>query len=202
MEIRNLLAELRGGNHELFPPASEDDLALTESSLGRDLPRSYRTFVTEFSNGAYLYGVEQVNSTGKGTSWSVEEILAYTETLESVKPIPIQDLVLMGQSDDGSFNEVDPETPISSDSGDADVRWGDLVPFHADHNANSWCFLAGGAPGPDAEYPVAYVDVHGLKLYGVQPHFTAWLARVVEHQTEVIGSLYPRRFLESELGLG
>src|SRR5260370_39515681 len=50
----------------MYPVAAAHDIAMPESALGRPLPDSYKTFVTEFSNGAYLYQLQEVSAVGEG----------------------------------------------------------------------------------------------------------------------------------------
>jgi hypothetical protein len=67
MPIEDLIAELRSqGEHETYPPASSDEVQQTESALAVALPPSFRSFVTEFSNGAYLFMLQEVSAVGAG----------------------------------------------------------------------------------------------------------------------------------------
>jgi hypothetical protein len=67
MSVDSLIEQLRAnGDHELFPTASTVDVAKTEEAIGRRLPDSYRRFVSEFSNGAYLFGVQEISAVGDG----------------------------------------------------------------------------------------------------------------------------------------
>jgi hypothetical protein len=160
--LDDLLARLGSeGEHEIYPPAREEDVAETERAIGRALPPSFRAFLTEFSNGAYLFMLQEVSAAGAGDA----QIGAIQDALSMVG---------------GSAS---------------------LVPFSLDHNGNCWCFLtAEDAPG--GEYPVAYYDTHGAKLYGRLDGFRAWLEVLVDRQDEVIRTLYDDDTLYGELGLG
>jgi hypothetical protein len=174
----DLLAKLRGeGDHETYAPATEDDLLATEQSLGRPLPPSFRAFQRGFSNGAYLFMVQEVSSVGVGNP--------QIGAIQNVLPNVI---------------EASPETDVALDSGGT-VKAAALVPFSLDHNGNSWCFLTSEG-APDGEYPVAYYDADHEKLYGRLSGFRAWLEALAGAQDEVIRTLYDSETLEGEMGLG
>lgn len=169
-----LLKSLSGADSESYPVASDAELAQTEDAIGRPLPPSFKRFVTEFSNGAYLLGVQEVSAVGEGNR----------------QIGPIQDLIgFAGESGD---LEVD---------GGGSVRAVDLVPYSLDSNGNAWCFLTGDQ-GPDGEYAVAYFAADNEKLYGRLKGFEDWLQRLSETEDEVIRSLYGDDTLYGELGLG
>jgi hypothetical protein len=175
MEIDDLIAALGSGTHELYPPASGEDVKRTETSIGRALPDSYRTFVRTFSNGAYLYTLQEVSAVGGGN----DQIAA------------IQDIEwLVG----------DPDEVIPIRSG-GEVRLGELIRFALDHNRNAWCFLATAESSP-GEYRVAYFDTHGRRLYCPLPSFTQWLEVLIGNQDEVIRVLCDPDVIENELKLG
>lgn len=177
MNIDELIAKVRSeGRHETYPPASAADIEKTENALGKKLPDSFKRFVSEFSNGAYLFEIQEVSAVGDGN----RQIAA------------IQDIRGAG---DGDANEVIP----FREGGEA--RYGDLVPFGLDSNGNEWCFVADGNP-PGNEYAVAYLDTSGRKLYGKQTSFTEWLSILVNEQDEVIRTLYDDDVVYDELGLG
>jgi hypothetical protein len=178
VDITEVLRLLRDGTHEMYPVAAAHDIAMTESALGRPLPDSYKTFVTEFSNGAYLYQLQEVSAVGDGN----EQIA------------PIQKIVRAPADIHGN-------TDIAFREGGGTAQYGDLIPFCLDHNANEWCFVGNSSP-PSAEYEVAYFDTAGRKLYGRLPSFTAWLERLIETQDEVIRTLYDEDVLYDELNLG
>src|SRR4029077_16535348 len=66
VDITEVLRLLRDGTHEMYSVAAAHHIAMTESALGRPLPDSYKMFVTEFSNGAYLYQLQEVRAVGGG----------------------------------------------------------------------------------------------------------------------------------------
>ena len=66
MKMDDLIAALGSGTHELYPAASEEDVKMTQAAIERPLPGSYRTFVRNFSNGAYLYTLQEVSAVGAG----------------------------------------------------------------------------------------------------------------------------------------
>ena len=66
MMITELLTALDAGDHELYPAANDADVKQTETAIGRPLPPSYRAFLTQFSNGAYLYSIQEVSAVGEG----------------------------------------------------------------------------------------------------------------------------------------
>jgi hypothetical protein len=178
VSIAELVARLRmEGEHETYPPAAESDLAATERSIGRRLPPSFRAFQTEFSNGAYLFLLQEVSATGAGN----HQIAA------------VQDARAAAIS-------ANPDSAVTVAGGGA-VTAGDLIPFSLDHNANCWCFLA-GTPTMGDEYPVAYYVAARATVYGLLAGFEAWLRRLVDEQDEVIRTLYDRATIERELGLG
>ncbi len=81
MNIDELMAKLRSeGRHEMYPPASQADIEMTETALGRKLPDSFKRFVGEFSNGAYLFEVQEVSAVGDGNPAGNEYAVAYLDT--------------------------------------------------------------------------------------------------------------------------
>lgn len=65
MNIDALIDALRAeGEHETYPPASLADIEATEDRIQQPLPGSYKQFVSRFSNGAYLFGVQEVSAVG------------------------------------------------------------------------------------------------------------------------------------------
>lgn len=67
MPLEETLERLeREGTHETYPPASQSELEETERVIGIALPASYRAFVSTFSNGAYVFEVQEVSAVGKG----------------------------------------------------------------------------------------------------------------------------------------
>ena len=175
--MHDLLARLRReGEHETYPPADAAAVEATEQAIGRRLPPSFRTFVTAFSNGAYLFMLQEVLAVGAGNP----QIGAVQDVLSVVSAAP------------------DADVPL--DSG-GQVTGATLVPFSLDHNGNCWCFLT-GEEVPDGEYPVAYFDAEHEKLYGRLPGFSAWLTKLADEQDEVIRTLYDEDVLYDEMGLG
>lgn len=175
MKIDDLIQALASGTHELYPPASDADLSVTQAAIGRALPESYRTFVRTFSNGAYLYTLQEVSAVGAGN----QQIAA------------IQDIEWLAG---------DPREIIAIRDG-GETRLGDLVPFALDHNRNAWCFLTDSEPS-QGEYRVAYLDTTGRKLYCPLPSFREWLKVLIDNQDEVIRVLCDPDVIENELNLG
>ena len=176
MSITELLAALEAGEHELYAVATEVNVKQTETAIGRPLPPSYRAFVTHFSNGAYLYGIQEVSAVGEGNS----QIAA------------IQSIVLPGRPE--------PNESVPFREG-GEILVANLIPFSLDHNGNAWCFLT-DSMDQDGEYPVAYLDAAGNKLYGKLASFVDWLRILIERQDEVIRTLYDDDVLYDELELG
>jgi hypothetical protein len=176
--VDDLIATLRdtSGEHETHPPASADDVAATERAIGHRLPPSYTAFVTRYSNGAYLYGVQEVSAVGGGGG---EQIIA------------IQDIDRNGQRP--------ADERVTFREGTETVRYGNLIPFGLDSSGNEWCFIVAGSSG---EYEVAYLDTDQGKLYGRLSGFQEWLARLVEEREELIRTLYDDDVIYDELGLG
>lgn len=177
MNIDTLIEQLgTQGEHETYPLASSEDIDKTEAGIAHPLPDSYKQFVGRFSNGAYLFGVQEVSAVGDGN----QQIVA------------IQNIGRVGA---GEAEEV-----ISFREG-GETRYGNLVPFSLDSNGNEWCFIV--EPGrPSNEYEVAYLDTDGWKLYGRLSGFTEWLLILVREQDEVIRTLYNEDVIEDELMLG
>jgi hypothetical protein len=177
MSIEKLIERLHAeGEHETYPPASPADIEATEAGVGQPLPDSYKEFVSRFSNGAYLFLVQEVSAVGGGNP----QIVA------------IQDIERIGK---GLTDEVIP----FREGGKA--SYGNLVPFGLDANGNEWCFIV--EPGrPGNEYEVAYFDTSGRKLYGRLSGFTEWLSILVREKDEVIRTLYADDVIYDELGLG
>ncbi len=175
MEIDDLVQALAPGTHELYPPASDADIKVTQAAIGRSLPESYRTFVRTFSNGAYLYTLQEVSAVGAG----------------NVQIAAIQDIEWMAG---------DPQEVIAIRDG-GETRLGNLVPFALDHNRNAWCFLT-DSESSKGEYRVAYFDTTGRKLYCPLPSFGDWLKVLIDNQDEVIRVLCDADVIENELNLG
>jgi hypothetical protein len=174
MAIQELILQLRdAGEHETYPPASERDVAHTESAIGIALPPSFRTFVTQFSNGAYLFLAQEVSAVGPGNP----------------QITPLQDNAAEGVP-------ADPDAEVPAAVGDP-VKGEALVPFSLDSNGNCWCFVADRASA-DGEYAVAYCDTQGMRLVGHLSSFEEWLGILVREQEEVIRALG----LADELDLG
>lgn len=186
--MSDLLVELANtGRHETYPVATEADVAHTEKAIGHELPGSYRKFVREFSNGAYLYRLQEVS--GVGT------------TNEPIRTI--QD------NDWHKLRRIDGREPIPFWRSDETVAFEQLVPFSADSNGNTWCFIAGDPDDARGEYRVAYfssplaVPGDERKLYVKLSGFTEWLQILVEERVEVIRTFTQLDDdLDEELGLG
>jgi hypothetical protein len=173
-ELIQLLREQ--GDHETYEVAVEADVEATESAVGCSLPTSFSEFVMTFSNGAYLFGVQEVRAVGGGNA----QIVA------------IQDIDRIVRLDPGA------EVPFR-EGGEA--RFGQLVPFGLDSNGNEWCFVR-DEQRPDAEYSVSYFDTQGRRLYGKLTGFTEWLTILAREQDEVIRTLYADDVIYDELMLG
>lgn len=173
-ELIQLLRE--EGEHETYEVASVANVEATESAIGCSLPASFGEFVMTFSNGAYLFGVQEVSAVGRGNA----QIVA------------IQDIDRIARLDPGA------ELPFR-EGGEA--RFGQLVPFGLDSNGNEWCFVRDGQR-PDAEYAVSYFDTQGRRLYGKLAGFTEWLTILAREQDEVIRTLYDDDIIYDELMLG
>jgi SMI1 / KNR4 family (SUKH-1) len=177
VKIDDLIARLREeGQHETYPPAAAPDVQKTEEGLGKELPDSYKAFVSKFSNGAYLFEVQEVSAVGDGNP----------------QIAPIQNIDRIG--------EGNPEQRIPFREG-GETRYENLVPFGLDANGNEWCFVIEGKP-PGNEYAVAYLDTNERKLYGKLSGFTEWLSILVKERDEVIRTLYDDDVIYDELGLG
>jgi hypothetical protein len=175
--IDALIEQLRAhGGHDTYAAASSEDFEKTEGAIGHALPASYRRFVNEFSNGAYLFGVQEVSAVGEGNP----QIIA------------IQNIDRIGVGA--------PDETIPFREG-GETKYGNLVPFGLDSHGNEWCFVVeDGRPGN--EYDVAYFDTSGRKLYGRLGGFAEWLTILVRQQDEVIRSLYDDEVIYDELMLG
>jgi hypothetical protein len=177
MSIEDLIDRLKQeGQHETYPVASIADIEKTENAIGKELPDSFKSFLTEFSNGAYVFEIQEVSAVGDGN----EQIVAIQSIYRD--------------------SELKPDDVIPFRDG-GETRYGNLVPFGLDHNANEWCFVVEGSP-PGNEYAVAYFDTTGNKLYGKLSGFTEWLSILAEEQDEVIRTLYDDDVIYNELGLG
>lgn len=176
MPVQTLLDRLRAqGEHETYPLATPEDLDRTDRSLGVALPPSYRSFASTFSNGAYLFMLQEVSAAGAGNA----QIGAIQDVSPHVFP-PDEDAVVT--SSDG-------KVPRTS-----------LVPFSLDGNCNCWCFLT-SLSAPGGEYPVAYCDTEQHRLVARLAGFEEWLTVLITEQNEVIRALDGGRW-ENELGLG
>jgi SMI1 / KNR4 family (SUKH-1) len=176
-DIDRLLARLRAeGEHETYPPATDADIAKTETALGRPLPDSYKTFVGRFSNGAYIFTVQEVSAVGDGNP----------------QIRPIQGIDRIGE---GAPDEVIPFRE------GGETVYGNLVPFGLDHNGNEWCFVI-ESERPANEYGVAYFDTNGRRLYAKLGSFTEWLSILIEEQDEVIRTPCDDEVIYDELQLG
>ncbi|MEX3620778.1 SMI1/KNR4 family protein, partial [Paenibacillus glucanolyticus] len=52
--------------HETYEVASKEDIEKTENDLNCKLPKSYCDFVSQFSNGAFIYMIQEVSAVGDG----------------------------------------------------------------------------------------------------------------------------------------
>lgn len=167
--------------HELYDPAQETDVQMTEQALQVKLPRSYREFVLKFSNGAYLYETQEVSAVGLGNRqiFPIRNIQTYYTNTK--------------------LKTLDETMTIEwYDGGTAEARY--LLPFSLDHRGNAWCFVANNMQ--NEEYEVGYLDLDHLKLYGRLPDFNAWLKQLIAHKEEVIRTLYGDDVIVMKLRLG
>jgi SMI1-KNR4 cell-wall len=177
MNVDTLIEQFRAEDeHETYPRASPADIEKTETAVAHPLPDSYKRFVSEFSNGAYLLGIQEVSAVGDGN--------------RQISAIQKIDRVAPGEAD---------ETIPFREGGE--TRYGNLVPFGLDSNGNEWCFIVdSGRPGN--EYDVAYFSTAERRLYGKLSGFTEWLSTLVREHDEVIRTLYDEDVLYDELMLG
>jgi SMI1-KNR4 cell-wall len=85
VNIDELIAKLRDeGRHETYAHATQADIEKTETALGKELPDSYKRFVSEFSNGAYLFEIQEVSGVGDGNP----QIMAFRTSIGSAKATP------------------------------------------------------------------------------------------------------------------
>lgn len=163
--------------HETYEVASKEDIEKTENDLNCKLPKSYCDFVLRFSNGAFLYMIQEVSAVGDGN----KQIL------------PMQRLSLQ------RMTSVETHEMINIREGGS-VSIDHLIPFSLDHNGNAWCFIVNQMI--DEEYIVAYFDSHNPKLYGTMDNFNEWLNVLINNREEVIRTLYDDNVISMELGLG
>ncbi|ACX65445.1 SMI1/KNR4 family protein [Paenibacillus sp. Y412MC10] len=163
--------------HETYEVASKEDIEKTENDLNYKLPKSYCDFVSQFSNGAFLYMIQEVSAVGDGN----KQIL-------SIQRLSLQ-----------RMTSVETHKMINIREGGS-VEIGHLIPFSLDHNGNAWCFIANQMK--NEEYKVAYFDSHNPKLYGILDNFNEWLKVLIDNREEVIRILYDDNVISTELGLG
>lgn len=163
--------------HETYEAASKEDIEQTEKALNCKLPQSYCDFVSQFSNGAFLYMIQEVSAVGNGN--------------EQIFPMQRFSLRTM------TGGEIPERIPIREGGS---VNADRLIPFSLDHNGNAWCFIVDQMM--DNEYKVAYFDSQKPKLYGVMDSFNEWLKVLVNNRVEVIRVLYDDDVIATELGLG
>jgi hypothetical protein len=167
MPIDDPLERLRGdaAEHDIYGCAADEDVRRTEEAIGVRLPDSYRRFVREFSNGAYLYRVQEVAPVG-----DVDHL------------VPIHRFQRIGAGD--------PNELLTYRNGGETVRHGDTVVFGGDSNGNEWCFVT-TRPSTVAEYEISYLDTGSRKLYAPMRSFAQWVEWLIEHpEDEVIRTYY------------
>lgn len=163
--------------HETYKVASKEDVEKTENELNCKLPKSYCDFVSQFSNGAFLYMIQEVSAVGDGNK----------------QIVPIQRLSLKGMTSVGTHEKIN-----IREGGSVNINY--LIPFSLDHNGNAWCFIVNQMI--DEEYKVAYFDSHNPKLYGIMDNFNEWLKILINNREEVIRILYDDNVISMEIGLG
>jgi hypothetical protein len=170
----DVLARLRdtAGSHALNPLATEDDLAATEAAIDKKLPRSFQRFVCEFSNGGYLFGVQEVSGVGN---------------VDNPRPIHRNE---WHYGEDAGFSPDD-QIPIRQGGSAAASS---LLPFSLDSNGNEWCFIVDGTPEPAVAYFSSPLNRDPTKnrLYAhLSGGFTEWLAILIQEPLdEVIRTIY------------
>jgi SMI1-KNR4 cell-wall len=151
---------------------TDSEILDAEARLGLKLPTSYRSFLTQFGDGAYwLYGCQSVSSL-RGNAcehpapW-LKEILP-----DAPDPVPV-----VGEG----------TVPLASL----------LCLMSEDSNGGSWCWLTSQASA-EGEWPLAYYERFEKKLFYKIPTFCDWLELLITHREEVIRVLD----VEEKLGLG
>ena len=175
VDIHALIESLTTGQHETYPPATEQDIKTTEQAIGYALPYSFKAFLQGFSNGAYLYLLQEVSAVGVGNP----------------QILPIQDI---------EWLKGEPSERIPIREG-GETRLGNLIPFGLDANGNAWCFVT-DLQSENGEYVVYYFNTSGRKLYSKIESFARWLEILTDKQDEVIRTLYDDAVLSEELNLG
>ncbi len=107
MPIEEILTRLeREGTHETYPPASEAELEQTEQVISVSLPPSYRAFVSRFSNGAYLFELQEVSAVGDGNP-QVGPIGTFPEGADAIESqagrLPAKTLVPFSFDSNGNY---------------------------------------------------------------------------------------------------
>ena len=179
--IDDVLERLRddSAQHDLVACSTQADVRRTEEAIGTPLPLSYRRFVLEFSNGAYLYGVQEVAPVG-----------------DVAHKVPIHRFERIGTADPGE--------QLTYRDGGARVRHDETIVFAGDSNGNEWCFVT-TRPSAADEYEVAYLDTRSRNLYASMPSFAHWLEWLADHsEDEVIRTYYvdDEEILYDEMMLG
>jgi hypothetical protein len=123
MSIEEILMRLeREGTHETYPPASEAECDQTEQVIGAPLPASYRTFVSRFSNGAYLFELQEVSAVGPGNEQigPIGPFPGGGDPESPAGPLPAETLVPFSFDSNGnywcfltSFPAADGEYPVA-----------------------------------------------------------------------------------------
>lgn len=182
-EVLDALDRTRA-KHDCNPVASAADIAETERAIGHTLPGSFRRFVSEIGNGAYLFGVQEVSGVGD---------------VEIPRPIHRNEWHYgpEGVGNDGR---------VSIREG-GEAQSGSLVPFSLDSNGNEWCFIDDGSLEPAVAYFAGpLVPRSRRRLYApLAGGFREWLAILVEHpEDEVVRTVYrdDEDVLYDELMLG
>jgi len=184
MKIDGILEYLTETKHELYPKASLDDIKRTETMIGFTLPESYCQFVTQFSNGAYLFMMQEVSAVGDGNKQISSIQNQYRQFVKKGDALPFDE-----REGDIKFREG------------GLIRKKYLVPFSLDHNGNWWCFVTKSLD-EENEYPVAYLNKSNSLLYGQLNSFAAWLKILMERREEIIRTLYTDDIIYDVLGLG
>ena len=171
--------------HEVYPVATNKDLNITEAKIKAVLPKSYVEFVRRFSNGGYLFFIQEVCSVGDSN-----------KKIASIHSVFHKDLLTGKALSHSNLNRI---IPINNT--DLFINRRNLIPFSLDSNGNAWCFLVFNGTIKD-EYPVAYLDSQNLKLYGLLSGFTEWLSILISEKEEVIRVVCNEETILGELKLG
>jgi hypothetical protein len=161
-DINNIVGTLKHDikkHKDIGQKLDSKKIAEIESKLGLTLPKSYKTFLQTFGDGAYwLYNSQPI------------------DTLSESKNMFLTNL----------RKDVPENVPLE---GDGEVPANSLVMLMSeDSNGGAWCWLTSQGKA-DGEWPLAYYQPFEKKLFYKVPNLTEWLRILVENKQEVIRSL-------------